>query len=89
MEGDEPCSVSALSDIAMEQLNTYDRGLYLDPECDSEISSLPFHCNFMGLGLRCRGCFMTMAGARKFKADVGGDMLDWVRYELKRMMGTL
>lgn len=82
-EDDEPCSVSALSADAMEQLDMYERGLYLDQECDSDISALLFNCNFMGLGKRCRGCFMTMAGARKYKAEVADDMLDWVRKATK------
>eukprot|EP00903_Cladosiphon_okamuranus_P011455 g10790.t1 len=75
-EDDEPCSVSALSVVAMEEINTYERGLYLEPECDGDTPALLSNCNFMGLGRRCRGCFMTLDGARRYRADFAGDMLN-------------
>lgn len=74
---EDTCSLSALSDAAMEQLNIYDKDLYLEPDCVNGTTPLPVHCNFMGLGQECRGCFLTCDGAMKYMDDFPDEITVW------------
>ncbi|CAB1114879.1 unnamed protein product [Ectocarpus sp. CCAP 1310/34] len=49
----------------------YDKGLYLEPDCVNGASPMPVHCNYMGLGQECRGCFMDKEIA-VVRGDRGG-----------------
>lgn len=50
VQDDEPCRVSALSTAAVGQLNTHERGLCVDPDCDEDVAFCPAQCNYVGLG---------------------------------------
>lgn len=56
----------------------YDKDLYLEPNCVNGHSPLPVHCNYMGLGQECRGCYMTCCGAMKYMADFADEYAEWV-----------
>ena len=58
--------MSAISAAAAEQLAMYDKDLFLDSNCVDDATPLPFHCNFMGIGQECRGCFTTCDGAAMY-----------------------
>lgn len=73
------CSLSALSDAALEQLSIYDKDLYLERDCVNGATPLPVHCNYMGLGQECRGCFLTCDGATKYMGDFSEEIAVWVR----------
>eukprot|EP00752_Nemacystus_decipiens_P018678 g16744.t2 len=88
VEDDEDPCVAALSSYAVEKLYQYDRRLYFDPECENDTANLPY-CNFMGLGQGCRGCFMSLAGARKYRAEVvADDTFDWGEEAINFCPGT-
>lgn len=56
-----------------EQLEMYDKDLYLDPTC-SEVSADPVnHCNMFGIGQDCRACYMTCEGAMAYMIDFSGE----------------
>lgn len=73
------CSLEALSDAAVEQLEIYDKGLYLEPNCANGFTPMPVHCNYMGLGQECRGCFESCDGAMKYMDDWPQEIDVWVR----------
>ncbi|CAM9668249.1 unnamed protein product [Ectocarpus sp. 12 AP-2014] len=73
----QECIVSSLSDAAQEQLSMYDKGLYLEPDCVNGASPMPVHCNYMGLGQECRGCFMTCDGATRYLDDFAEEISVW------------
>lgn len=51
----------------------YDKGMYIDPECsDTSIDPLN-HCNYLGIGQDCRGCYMTCEGAMRYKEDFAAE----------------
>lgn len=72
------CSKDELSGAAQGQLDIYDNDLYLEPNCVNGYTPLPLHCNYMGLGQECRGCFMTCDGAKKYKTDFAAEYAVWV-----------
>lgn len=74
----EECSKSALSDAAVEQLDIYDKDLYLEPDCVNGATPLPVHCNYMGLGQECRGCYMTCDGVMQYMEDFASEVEIWV-----------
>ena len=74
----QECSKSSLSQAAQEQLDIYDKDLYLEPACVNGTVPLPVHCNYMGLGQECRGCYMTCEGAMKYMDDFPQEIADWV-----------
>ena len=57
----------------------YDKDLYLEPNCVNGYTPLPVHCNYMGLGQECRGCYKTCDGAAKYMADFPSEVAAWVR----------
>lgn len=73
----QECSYSALSDAAQEQLDVYDKDLYLEPDCVNGAVPLPVHCNYMGLGQECRGCYLTCDGATKYMEDFPEEIEVW------------
>ncbi|CAM9343904.1 unnamed protein product, partial [Hapterophycus canaliculatus] len=73
----EECSLSALPDAAVEQLNMYDKDLYLEDDCINGAVPLPVHCNYMGLGQACRGCYTTCAGAEKYMETFPDEIGVW------------
>lgn len=70
--------MSAISAAAAEQLAIYDKDLYLEPDCVNGAVPLPVHCNYMGLGQECRGCFMTCDGATRYTDDFADEIAVWV-----------
>lgn len=76
---EEECSVSALSAAAAEQMDMFGKGLYLEPACVDGTQPLPMHCNYMGIGQECRGCFMTCDGATSYIENFADEIAVWVR----------
>lgn len=72
------CSKAAMSDAAVEQLDMYDKDLYLEADCVNGVVPLPVHCNYMGLGQECRGCFLTCDGATRYQEDFAAEIDVWV-----------
>lgn len=72
------CDKAALPEAAREQLDKYDKELYLEPDCVDPSTPLPMHCNFMGLGQECRACFMTCDGAERYIMDFADEYAVWV-----------
>lgn len=71
--------MSALSGAEVEQLGIYGKDLYLEPDCVNGATPLPVHCNYMGLGQECRGCFLTCDGATQYMDDFSEEITVWVR----------
>eukprot|EP00904_Undaria_pinnatifida_P012394 jgi/Undpi1/8285/HiC_scaffold_25.g10754.m1 len=74
---EEECSVSALSAAAAEQMDMFGKGLYLEPACVDGTQPLPMHCNYMGIGQECRGCFMTCDGATSYIENFADEIAVW------------
>ena len=63
----------ALDDSMREQMERYDKELFIDPAC-SEVSEDPVnHCNMLGIGQNCRGCYNTCEGAIQYRIDFAGE----------------
>jgi len=71
---------AALSDSDLEQLSIYDKDIYVDSDCVDSETPLPVHCNYMGLGQECRGCFKTCDGALRYMDDYAAEIAEWVSY---------
>lgn len=71
---------AALSDADLEQLSIYDKDIYVDFDCVDSETPLPVHCNYMGVGQECRGCFTTCDGALRYMGDYAGELDVWVSY---------
>lgn len=57
----------------------YSKDLYLEPGCVNGTTPLPMHCNYMGLGQECRGCYMTCMGVMMYMQDYAEEYAIWVR----------
>lgn len=62
----------------MEQLSIYDKDIYVDSDCVDGETPLPVHCNYMGVGQECRGCFTTCDGAERYMIDYAEEIAEWV-----------
>lgn len=70
----------------------YDKDLYLEPDCVNGAVPLPVHCNYMGLGQECRGCYMTCEGVERYMEDFADEIEEWVSMtpnrDVRRLLPT-
>lgn len=63
----------------------FDQDLYLEPACTSGATPLPVHCNYMGIGQECRGCYMTCDGVSRYLEDFAEEYAVWVSCVAQRL----
>lgn len=71
--------MDSLTDEQKAGMAKYDKDLYLEEDCINGTVPLPVHCNYLGLGQECRGCFTTCDGAERYLEDFAAEYAVWVR----------